>query len=68
MYPGFASVDAVIGVLALFAGMGICTNITPPQREESPERPLCGFLSASRTQPDSAPLGGGSSLDVGACR
>ena len=43
-------------------------------------RPQCGFLSASRaagsagihtalrTQADSAPLGGGSSLDVGACR
>ena len=30
---------------------------------DPPGQPQCGFHTASRTQPDSAPLGGGSSLD-----
>ena len=50
VYPGFASVGALIGALALFAGMGICTNITPPQREESPEsRRLFGAVWGGRS-------------------
>ena len=52
MYPGFARVGALIGALALFAGMSICTNTTPPRKahsaarpapEESPERRLRRF-------------------------
>ena len=65
MYPGFARVGALIGALALFAGMSICTNTTPPRKAHSAARPAPEESPESRrlfgavwgAQPQRSPCG-----------